>query len=56
MESPETPGIQFAHPGRPWQRGSNESIKGLLPQYFRLSWGPRRRRSLHRLSSVVVVW
>ena len=29
-----TDGVFFAHAGKPWQRGSNENINGLLRQYF----------------------
>nr|WP_233194060.1 MULTISPECIES: IS30 family transposase [unclassified Cryobacterium] len=29
-----TDGVFFAHAGKPWQRGSNENMNGLLRQYF----------------------
>nr|WP_198411608.1 IS30 family transposase [Cryobacterium sp. TMT2-14] len=29
-----TDGMFFAHAGKPWQRGSNENMSGLLRQYF----------------------
>ena len=28
-------GVFFAHAGKPWQRGCNENVNGLLRQYFR---------------------
>ena len=28
-------GVFVAHQGKPWQRGSNENVNGLLRQYFR---------------------
>jgi IS30 family transposase len=27
-------GVFLAHPGSPWQRGSNQNMNGLLRQYF----------------------
>lgn len=29
-----TDGVSFAHAGKPWLRGSNENMNGLLAQYF----------------------